>query len=70
MTGRGKGGKRLEKWGAKRHSKVLRNIIQGINKPAIHRLARRSAVKLISGLIYEETHDKLKVLIINILSGP
>ena len=31
MTGRGKGGKGLGKGGAKRHRKVLRDNIQGIN---------------------------------------
>ncbi|KAI6679273.1 hypothetical protein NL676_033154 [Syzygium grande] len=33
MSGRGKGGKGLDKGGAKRHRKVLRNNIQGIMKP-------------------------------------
>ena len=41
MSGRGKGGKGLGKGGAKRHRKVLRDIIQRITKPAIRRLARR-----------------------------
>ncbi|KAF5190488.1 Histone h4 [Thalictrum thalictroides] len=59
MSGRGKGGKGLGKGGAKRHRKVLRDNIQGITKPAIRRLARRGGVKRISGLIYEETRDKL-----------
>ena len=31
MTGRGKGGKGLGKGGAKRHRKVLRDNIQGMN---------------------------------------
>ena len=53
MSGRGKGGKGLGKGGAKRHRKVLRDIIQGFTKPAIRRLARRGGVKRISGLIYE-----------------
>ena len=61
MTGRGKGGKGLGKGGAKRHRKVLRDNIQGITKPAIRRLARRSGVKRISGLIYEETRGVLKL---------
>lgn len=60
MTGRGKGGKGLGKRGAKRHRKVLRDI-QRITKPAIRRLARRGGVKRISGLIYEETRNVLKV---------
>ena len=43
------------KGGANRHRKVLRDNIQGIAKSAIRRLARRSGVKRISGLIYEES---------------
>jgi len=58
MTGRDKG---LGKHGAKRHRKVLRDTIHGITKPAIRRLARRSGVKRISGLIYEETRGVLKL---------
>ena len=41
-------GKGLGKGGAKRHRKVLRDNIQGITKPVIRRLARRSGVKRIS----------------------
>ncbi|KAF6214314.1 hypothetical protein GE061_009054 [Apolygus lucorum] len=67
MTGRGKGGKGLGKGGAKRHRKVLRDNIQGINKPAIRRLARRGGVKRISGLIYEETRGVLKVFLENVI---
>merc|ERR1739845_250001 len=67
MTGRGKGGKGLGKGGAKRHRKVLRDNIQGITKPAIRRLARRSGVKRISGLIYEETRGVLKVFLENVI---
>ncbi|KAK2867621.1 hypothetical protein Q8A67_025738 [Cirrhinus molitorella] len=61
MSGRGKGGKGLGKGGAKRHRKVLRDNIQGIN------LARRGGVKRISGLIYEETRGVLKVLLENVI---
>ncbi|CAB9501740.1 Histone H4 [Seminavis robusta] len=63
MSGRGLGGKGLGKGGAKRHSKVLRDNIQGISKPAIRRLARRGGVKRISGLIYEETRGILRVFL-------
>jgi len=66
MTGRGKGCKGLEKSGAKRHRKVLRDNIQGITKPAIRRLARRGGVKRISGLIYEERRGVLKVFLENV----
>ncbi|XP_067871179.1 histone H4-like [Heterodontus francisci] len=67
MSGRGKGGKGLGKGGAKRHCKVLRDNIQGITKPAIHRLARRGGVKRISGLICEETRGVLKVFLENVI---
>ncbi|XP_030405229.1 histone H4-like [Gopherus evgoodei] len=67
MSGCGKGGKGLGKGGAKRHRKVLRDNIQGITKPAIRRLARRSGVKCISGLIYEETSGVLKVFLENVI---
>ncbi|XP_069396252.1 LOW QUALITY PROTEIN: histone H4-like [Delphinus delphis] len=68
MSGRGKGGKGLGKGGgAKRHHKVLRENIQGITKPAIHRVARCGGVKPISGLIYEETRGVLKVFLENVI---
>ncbi|GJD08307.1 Histone H4 [Galdieria sulphuraria] len=67
MTGRGKGGKGLGKGGAKRHRKVLRDNIQGITKPAIRRLARRGGVKRISGLIYEETRNVLRVFLESVI---
>ncbi|EHB13142.1 Histone H3 [Heterocephalus glaber] len=63
VFGRDKGGKVLDKGRAKRHPKVLRGNIQGITKPAISRLARRSGVKRISGLICEETRGVLKVFV-------
>nr|XP_051710177.1 histone H4 [Oryctolagus cuniculus] len=67
MSGRGKGGKGLGKGGAKRHRKVLCDNIQGITKPAIHRLAWRGGVRRISGLIYEETRGLLKVFLENVI---
>ena len=68
MGGKGgkgaKGGKGLGKVGAKkRHRKVIRENIQGITKPAIRRLARRGGVKRLSGLIYDETRNVLKVFL-------
>lgn len=59
----GAGREGLGKGGAKRHRKVLRDNIQGITKPAIRRLARRGAVKRVSGLISEETRSVLKVFL-------
>ena len=45
----------------KRHRKVLRDNIQGITKPVIQRLAHKGGVKIMSGLIYEESRGILKV---------
>jgi histone H4 len=67
MSGRGKGGKSLGKGGAKRHRKVMRENIQGITKPAIRRLARRSGVKRISGDIYEETRGVLRYFLEDVI---
>ena len=56
-TGKGFGGK----VGAKRFSgRNQREVILGITKPAIRRLARRGGVKRISALIYDETRQTLK----------
>ena len=67
MSGKGKGGKGLNKDGTKRHRKVIRDNIQGITKPAIRRLARRGGVKRISGLIYEETRGVLYAFVESVL---
>ena len=56
----GKGGKAFGKVGAKRVRKTTKEVILGITKPAIRRLARRGGVKRISNLIYEETRLVLK----------
>jgi len=60
VTGRGKTGKGLIRYSAKRHRKVLKDNIKGITKPAIRRLARRGGVKRISGVVYEETRWQVK----------
>lgn len=65
--GLGKGGKGLGKNGARRHSKVLRDSVRGITKPAIRRLARRGGVKRISGLVYEETRSVLREFLENVI---
>jgi len=52
----------------KRHRKILRDNIEGITKPAIKRLAHKGGVKIISGLIYEETRGILKVWMEDVLS--
>ncbi|XP_002738204.1 histone H4-like [Saccoglossus kowalevskii] len=68
MSGRGKGGKGLEKRVAKRYRRVLcERYNQGITKPAIRRLARRGGVKRISCYIYEEIRGVLKVFLDNVL---
>lgn len=56
----GKGGKGFGKIGSKRIKHNTREIILGITKPAIRRLARRGGVKRISADIYSETRNVLK----------
>ena len=63
----GKSGKSYGKIGAKRIRKNTKEIILGITKPAIKRLARRGGVKRISGLIYEETRNVLKTFLENVV---
>jgi len=59
--GKGKGGKGYGKVGAKRHAKkATKEVILGITKPAIRRLARRGGVKRISALIYDEARNVLR----------
>ena len=53
--GKGGKGKAFGKIGAKRIKFQAREIILGITKPAIRRLARRGGVKRISADIYPET---------------
>ncbi|XP_059626352.1 histone H4-like [Cornus florida] len=67
MVGRSKGRKGLGTGGAKHHRKVIRDNIQSIMKPAIRRLARRSGVKRINGLIYEETRGVLKIFLEHVI---
>ena len=61
-SGKGKTGK---SYGAKRVKRNSKDVILGITKPAIRRLARRGGVKRISNSIYEETRIVLK----NFLDG-
>ena len=60
----GKGGK---SYGAKRIHKSTKEVIFGITKPAIRRLARRGGVKRISATIYEETRNTLKAFLENVV---
>lgn len=65
----GKGGKAYGKIsnGGKRLKKHTKEVILGITKPAIRRLARRGGVKRISNLIYEETRNVLKIFLENVV---
>ena len=60
----GNGGK---SYGAKRIHKSTKEVIFGITKPAIRRLARRGGVKRISATIYEETRNTLKAFLENVV---
>ncbi len=66
-AGKGKGGKSYGKAGAKRIHRLSKDVILGITKPAIRRLARRGGVKRISGLIYDETRTVLKLFLQNVV---
>ena len=63
-TGKGKSGK---SYGAKRVKRTSKEVILGITKPAIRRLARRGGVKRISALIYEETRTVLRGFLENVV---
>ena len=65
----GKGGKGFGKVGAKRIAAKAsgKQVILGITKPAIRRLARRGGVKRISHDIYEETRNVLKGFLDNVI---
>jgi len=63
----GKGGKGFGKVGAKRLQKNKKEVILGITKPAIRRLARRGGVKRISALIYDETRTVLRAFLDNVV---
>ncbi len=68
----GKGGKGGKGYGkqlaAKRHhGKKNKEVILGITKPAIRRLARRGGVKRISALIYDEARNVLKTFLENVI---
>ena len=68
----GKGGKGGKGYGkqiaAKRHlGKKNKEVILGITKPAIRRLARRGGVKRISALIYDEARNVLKTFLENVV---
>ena len=63
-TGKGKTGKTF---GVKRARRESRDVILGITKPAIRRLARRGGVKRISALIYDETRAVIRHFLENVI---
>lgn len=63
----GKGGKGFGKVGAKRFNRSKKEVILGITKPAIRRLARRGGVKRISALVYDETRNVLRSFLENVV---
>ena len=75
--GNGGGGKSLARvygpygigmGGAKRHrNRPAKAAINGISNMSIRRLARRGGVKRISGFVYDETRNVLKVFLENVI---
>ena len=63
-TGKGKSAK---SYGAKRVKRTTKDVILGITKPAIRRLARRGGVKRISALIYDETRMVIRTFLENVI---
>ena len=61
--GKGKG----VNYGVKRTKASTRDVILGITKPAIRRLARRGGVKRISALIYDETRFVIRSFLENVI---
>ncbi|CAL6036388.1 Histone_H4 [Hexamita inflata] len=53
MSGKGKG----KGFGKAKHRSKEKDVLTGITKPAIRRLARRGGVKRISSTIYPQTRD-------------
>ena len=68
----GKGGKGMKGLGkgkmmARRHGHKIKDPMLGVTKPAIRRLCRRSGVKRINGLVYEETRQNCKAWLENVI---
>ena len=63
-VGKGKSGKNFS---AKREKRAIKDVILGITKPAIRRLARRGGVKRISALIYDETRFVIRAFLENVI---
>jgi histone H4 len=63
----GKGGKGFGKVGPKRFRRSNKEVILGITKPALKRLARRGGVKRITGLMYDESRNVLRSFLENVV---
>ena len=63
--GKGKSGK--NSYSKRFNKRETRDVILGITKPAIRRLARRGGVKRISALIYEETRMVIRTFLENVI---
>ena len=59
MSGKGKG----KGFGKAKHRSKDKDVLTGITKPAIRRLARRGGVKRISSTIYPQTREVLKAFL-------
>ena len=67
---RGKAGKGGQQTAARRHDlhrRASKDVILGITKPAIRRLARRGGVKRISALVYDEVRMVMQAFLQNII---
>jgi histone H4 len=65
--GKGKGFGKSGKMMARRHGHEKKDPMLGVTKPAIRRLCRRSGVKRINGLVYEETRGNCKAWLENVI---
>ena len=65
--GSAKGASGKGKGATKRVTKILKDNMKGITKPAIRRLARRAGVKRISGMMYEQSRTVLKTFLENVV---
>ena len=65
---KGKGVSMPGKGAPRRHQAIAtKEVIMGITKPAIRRLARRGGVKRISSLVYDETRAVFRSFLENVV---
>jgi histone H4 len=67
MEGRGMGKRGIGMGGAKRHSKVVINTLDGIKNGAIRRLARKGGVKRLNRTVYDESRYALSMFLISVI---